>query len=459
MQKISEEEIDKTQANLTKLSELQISKVEGDQERAVKRMLNGLNHVEIANLLKSSPPKSRRYLWNLIDFESHAEVIQELPEDVAAEFIKEMDSQQIAELTELLDVDDVADILQQLPDQIMMEILEAMSAQNRARVEMVLSYEEDSAGGLMDTDVITIRPRFTIEVVMRYLRRHEEIPPSTDQLIVVNADNVYLGTLSINKLLTTDPNISVREIMRTDIEAIPVEMDDRKVAQLFEQNDWISAPVVNNSNQVVGRITIDDAVDVIIEDADHSLMGLSGLSDNDEDTFSPLLKSAPKRAIWLGINLLTAIIASSVINLFQDTIDKVVALAILMPIVASMGGVAGSQTLTVVVRGMALGKIGPTNRNWLLMREILSGLLNGLLWAGILAMLTAWWFDDYRIAIIIAAATIINLLTAAIGGTLLPSILKRFGADPALSGGVALTTLTDVVGFMAFLGLATIFYG
>ncbi len=455
----TEEQTDKTQANLSKLSEIQLSGQEGGEARSVKRMLNGLTSVEIANLLNSSPPKTRKYLWGLIDPDSHADVLQELSEDVAAQFIKGMDSQQVAEITELLDVDDVADILQQLPEQIMQEVLEAMSAQNRARVETVLSYEEDSAGGLMDTDVITIRPRFTLDVVLRYLRRHEEIPPSTDQLIVVNADNIYLGTLSMSKLLTTDPNISVREIMRTDTEAIPVDMDDGKIAQLFEQNDWVSAPVVNETGQVVGRITIDDVVDVIIEDAAHSLMGLSGLSDNEEDTFAPLIKSAPRRAIWLGINLLTAIIASAVINLFQDTIDKVVALAILMPIVASMGGVAGSQTLTVVVRGMALGKIGASNRNWLLMREVLSGLLNGLVWAAALALLTAWWFEDIRIAIIIAAATVINLFTAAIGGTLLPSLLKRMGIDPALAGGVALTTLTDVVGFIAFLGLATVFYG
>lgn len=460
MQSLKEEQIDKTQANLSKLSEIQESMSEGESElRAVKRMLNGLSSVETANLLNSSPPKSRQYLWNLIDPDSHADIIQELSEDVAVQFVKGMNSQQIAELTESIDVDDVADILQKLPEQIMQEILGAMSAQNRSRVEMVLSYEQDTAGGLMDTDVITIRPRFTLDVVMRYLRRHEEIPPSTDQLVVVNANNVYLGTLSMSKLLTSDPNISVREIMRTDIEAIPVDMDDSKVAQLFEQNDWISAPVVNDIGQVLGRVTIDDVVDVIIEDADHSLMGLSGLSENDEDTFAPLFKSAPRRAIWLGINLLTAILASAVINIFQDTIDKVVALAILMPIVASMGGVAGSQTLTVVVRGMALGKIGASNRNWLLMREILSSLLNGLLWASALAILTAWWFEDIRIAIIIAAAIMINLFTAAIGGTLLPSLLKRMGVDPALAGGVALTTLTDVVGFMAFLGLATLFYG
>ncbi|MFT7223598.1 MAG: magnesium transporter, partial [Cellvibrionaceae bacterium] len=318
-------------------------------------------------------------------------------------------------------------------------------------------YEKDTAGGLMDTDVITVRPRFTLDVVLRYLRRHEEIPSSTDQLVIVNADNVFLGTLSISKLLTSDPTITVREVMKTDNDPIPVDMSDSEVAKLFEQNNWISAPVVNEQREVVGRITIDDVVDVIIEDANHSLMSFAGL-DEEEETFAPLLKTVPRRAIWLGINLITAVIASAVINLFQDTIEKVVALAILMPIVASMGGIAGSQTLTVVIRGIALGQIGASNSKWLLNREILSSLLNGMLWSTALALLTAWWFDDIKIAVIIAVATIINLLASALGGTLIPLLLKRMSIDPALAGGVVLTTITDVVGFVAFLGLATLFY-
>jgi magnesium transporter len=435
-----------------------VNMLDDDKEmRSVKRMLNGLKPIDIARLLESSPPPSRKILWSMVEEDIRGEVLQEISDELTGEILKTMNTQEVANLTEDLDVDDVADILQQLPDRIIQEVLEAMSEQNRHRVETVLSYEEDTAGGLMDTDIITVRPRFTLDVVIRYLRRHDEIPHSTDQLFVVNEDDVYLGSLSMSKLLTSDPNISVREIMRTDTEALPVDMEDSKVAQLFEKNDWISAPVINPKGQIVGRITIDDVVDVIIEDADHSLMGLAGL-DEDEDTFAPLIRTTPRRAIWLGINLLTAILASSVINLFQDTIDKVVALAVLMPIVASMGGVAGSQTLTVVIRGMALGKIGPSNQRWLLNREILCGGLNGLLWALVLGAVTTWWFDDIKMAIIIASATIINLLAAAIGGTLLPGLLKKIGADPALSGGVALTTLTDVVGFLSFLGLATLFY-
>ncbi len=453
MQQTTDQQL-KTQENLSRVSAI----LENNGElRSIKRLLKGLAPREIANLIESSPPHSRQLLWDMVDEVVQADIVPELSEDIAAKFIKTMDRQQVADLTEVLSTDDVADILQQLPDRVMQEVLGAMSAQNRARIESVLSYEEDTAGGLMDTDVITVRPRFTLDVVLRYLRRHDEIPQSTDQLIVVNEHNVYLGSLSMSKLLTSDPSISVREIMRTDIEAIPVEMEDSQVAQIFEKNDWISAPVVDLDGHVVGRITIDDVVDVIIDDADHALKGIAGLND-EEDTFSPLRQTMPRRAIWLGVNLLTAILASAVINIFQETIDKVVALAVLMPIVASMGGVAGSQTLTVVIRGMALGKIGIGNFRWLLSREVFSGVLNGLLWASVLGLFTSWWFNDIKMAVIIALATVINLLASALGGTLLPPALKRMKIDPALAGGVALTTLTDVVGFMAFLGLATIFY-
>lgn len=455
MQPLNDETFDKTHLHLEKLAEL----LEHEEDHsAIKHFLRGLNASEIARLVEASPPRARETVWDLIHQDNHADILQELSEDVAGQLVKEMDSQHVAELTEALDIDDAADILQQLPDKMSREVLAHMSAQGRASLENILAFEEDTAGGLMDTEVITVRPPFTLDVVLRYLRRHDEIPPSTDQIFVVNENNIYLGTLSMSKLLTSDPNISVREIMKGNRDAIPLDMKDNQVAQLFEQNDWISAPVVDQDGQIVGRITIDDVVDVIIDEANHSLFGLSGMGE-EEDTFSPLIKTAPRRAIWLGINLITAIIASSVIHLFQDTIDKVVALAVLMPIVASMGGVAGSQTLTVVIRGIALGQIGGSNLRWLVSREVWSGLLNGLLWASLLGAITAWWFNDWAIAIIIGVATVINLIAAAVAGALLPPGLKKLGIDPALAGGVALTTFTDVVGFMAFLGLATLFYG
>lgn len=424
--------------------------------RQVSRMLNGLTAVDIAHVLESSPPTARLALWELVDPEREGDVLQELSEDIQADFLGQMNTEELVQATMGLDSDDIADLLQQLPDQIIREVLEAMTAQDRHRVESVLAYRDDSAGGLMNTDTITVRPRFTLDVVLRYLRRHDSLPASTDNLFVVNRQDQFLGLLPISKLLTSDTNITVREIMVTDVEAIPASMHEREVANLFERHDWISAPVVDENKRLLGRITIDDVVDVIREDAEHSLMSLAGLDE--EDTFSPVMKSAPRRAVWLGINLLTAIMASAVIGLFQDTIDKVVALAVLMPIVASMGGVAGSQTLTVVIRGIALGQVGRSNINWLLSREFRVALINGILWAATMGAIAALWFDDIIIAFIIGTAMIINLLTAATAGALLPILLTRMKIDPALAGGVALTTITDVVGFFAFLGLATYFY-
>lgn len=339
----------------------------------------------------------------------------------------------------------------------MAEVLSAMSESDRQRVESVLSYDEETAGGLMDTDTVSVRPHLTLDVVLRYLRRHEALPKSTDNLFVVSRQDKFIGLLPLTRLLTADPSVTVREIMLTDVEPIPANMQDHEVAQLFAKYDWITAPVVDDKNRLLGRITIDDVVDVIREDADHSLMSLAGL-DEEEDTFAPVKRTVPRRAIWLGINLLTALLASWVINLFQGTIDKVVALAVLMPIVASMGGVAGSQTLTVVIRGMALGQVGRSNLRWLLSRELISGALNALLWSAVMGGIAALWFGDLRIALIIIAAMAINLVTAAFAGTLLPVALRAMRIDPALAGGVALTTVTDVVGFMSFLGLATWFF-
>lgn len=423
--------------------------------KQVRRMLNGLQPAEIAHLIESSPPASRRVLWRLVDNEG--DVLQELPDEIQTQFLKRMDTAEVVELTESLATDDAADILQQLPDQVIREVLSAMSARDRLRVESVLSYDEETAGGLMNTDTITVRPRLTLDVVLRFLRRHEEIPASTDNLIVVNRRDQFVGLLPLSKLLTSPPNITVREIMLTDVVPIDADLADSEVANLFERNDWISAPVVDKDGKLLGRITIDDVVDVIREDADHSLMSLAGL-DEEEDTFAPIPLATPRRAIWLGVNMIATIIAAAVISTFQETIEKVVALAVLMPIVASMGGVAGSQTLTVMIRGIALGQIGKNNIGWLLSREFWISVINGVLLAVAMGILVALWFNDMKIAMIIGAAIIINLLTAAVAGTLIPITLKSLNIDPALAGGVALITITDVVGFFAFLGLATHFY-
>ena len=423
----------------------------------VRRLLDSLPAADVAHVLESSPPKARAVLWRLIEIDREREVLPFLSDDIRSQFLRQMDTEEVASITEGLEADDIADILQQLPDRVIREVLELMDLQDRQRVEHVLSYPEDTAGRLMNTDAITVRPKTLIEVVLRYLRRHDELPEMMDNLIVVNRRDEYIGLLPLRRVLVSDPGTTVREIMNTDIDAIPANMDDREVANLFERNDWVSAPVVDSDGKMIGRITIDDVVDVIREDADHSLMSLAGLGE-DEDTFGSVLKTAPRRAVWLGINLLTAFMASAVINVFEATLDKVVALAILMPIVASMGGVAGTQTLTVVIRGIALGQVGSNNSTWLINKELLVGVINGLCWSLVVAVAAALWFDDLLIGAIIAGATVINLITAALAGATIPILLDKLNIDPALAGGVALTTITDIVGFMSFLGLATWFY-
>lgn len=422
----------------------------------VRHILNNLSPPDVAHQLETAPPKFRRILWELVDPEISGEVLQELSDEIQLEFLNEMDGAEVASLTEGLDVDDIVDILQQLPDQMIPEVLQAMSVQDRQRVESVLTYDEETAGGLMDTEIITVRPDITVDVVLRYLRRFDEIPDLTDNLFVVSRNDLFLGNLALGKLLTSSPTTTVREVMNPDAQAIHVNLTDSDVAQQFQRQDLVSAPVVDDNNRLLGRITIDDVVDVIVEDADHSLLAMAGLSDT-EDTFSSISRTAPRRAVWLGVNLITAIIASTAISLFEGTLDKVVALAILMPIVASMGGVAGSQTLTVVIRGMALGQVERSNLSWLLSKEFTVGALNGMLYALVAGAVVSLWFQDSTMALIIGAAMAINLTAAAITGTLLPVLLRSINIDPALAGTVVLTTVTDIVGFVSFLGLATVF--
>jgi magnesium transporter len=440
-----------------KLHSLNIS-LENQDLHQVQRILNTrLAPADIAHTLETSPPKIRTQLWKLIDDENKGEVLQFLSEDISGFFLRNISAQEAIRLTSELDTDNIADILQQLPASVSNEVLQTMDDNDRLELESVLAYPEDSAGGLMNTDTVTIRPDVCLQVVLRYLRLYPSLPNTTDKLLVVNRNKEFIGILPINKLLVSDLNQSVREVMSTDTTVISVHMDEKNVANLFERNDLISAPVTNNQGILLGRITIDDVVDVIRDTADHSLMSMAGL-DEEEDTFSPTIKTSKRRAVWLGINLLTAFIASAVISLFDVTIEKVVALAVLMPIVASMGGIAGSQVLTLVIRGQALGHLSENNIKWLLKREMTIGVLNGILWSVVIGSVTWFWFSDALLAAIIGSAIIINLFVAAISGATLPLILTRLKIDPALAGSVILTTITDVVGFFSFLGLASYFY-
>jgi len=423
----------------------------------IKILLASLRPSEIAGVLEANLPETRHIIWGLIDEDVRNQSLQHLHDDVRGQFLETMDTDQLVAVAEELDTDDFADILQQLPETITDQVLESLDSRDRARVESVLSYPEDSAGGLMNTDTITVRPRHVAELVLRYLRLRRELPATTDALIVVNSRDEYLGVLPITKLLTADPSVTVREIMNSEEPPINVAESDTEVARLFSERDLISAPVVDDAGHLVGRITIDDVVDVIIEDAEEAVLAPAGLLV-DEDTFAPVRRSVRRRAVWLGINLITAVMAAAVIHLFEETIVKVVALAVLMPVVASMGGIAGTQTLTLVIRGQATGQLGRGNLLWMLNREFVVAALNGLLWATVVAVGAVYFFDDPKLGWIIAAAMIATILIAAVTGSLLPTLLRRMNIDPAIAGGVVLTTITDVSGFFIFLGLASWVY-
>ncbi|KGM05924.1 Magnesium transporter [Methylophaga thiooxydans] len=422
----------------------------------MRRLLAGLHPAETAHLLESLPPTERKICWPLINPDLRGDVLSYIGEEVRTDLMTEMDTADLINATEDLDTDDIADILQDLPDHIVHEVLRAMDSQHRRRVEAVLAFDEDSAGGLMNTDVITVRTDITLEVVLRYLRMLGELPENTDSLYVVDHDDHYLGTLRLSQVVSRSRSLLVSEAMSHQVDPIPANMSDRDVARRFEKHDLISAPVIDKDNHLLGRITIDDVVDVIRDEAEHSMLSMAGLGE-DEDTFAPVRRSVNRRSVWLGVNLLTAFLASWVIGLFDTTIQKQVALAVLMPIVASMGGIAGSQTLTLVIRSMALGQINDKNQRWLLRKEFLVGASNGIIWAVAIAIVTVIWFNSLSLGVLIGTAIVINLIAAALAGVTIPLTLKRIGIDPALSGSVLLTTVTDVIGFTAFLGFASMF--
>lgn len=422
---------------------------------AARRMLHNMPACDVALLLESSPPKSRSKIWKLVDIDEHGEILEELNEEVQKDIIRQMAPENLAAATEGMDTDDLAYVLRGLPEPVYQEVLKSMDEGDRERAETALSYAEDSAGGIMNTDTITVRSDVTIDVVLRYLRLKGELPEATDKLYVVDRNEKVTGEISLTQLLTIDPSRRIDEIMSSDITTIPVDMEETEVAKLFERHDWVSAPVVDSEQQLVGRITIDDVVDIIREEAQHSMLSMAGLED-DEDTFAPVLKSTRRRTVWLAVNLVTALLAAMVSSLFEDILAQMAILAILNTIVPSMGGIAGSQTLTLVIRGMALGHIGSSNSRWLIGKELAIGFLNGVIWSVLIAAVVALWKQDLLVGGIIAFAMMMNLLAAGLAGATVPLMLKRFNIDPALAGGVILTTVTDVVGIFAFLGSATL---
>ena len=428
--------------------------LEGGDFGQVRSMLESFHPSEIADLLESLPGRHRRALWELVDPDLEGDVLTEVQDAVRAGLLADMQPQEVAAMARELDTDDAADILQDLPEERVDSVLLSMDAQNRERIASLLSYPEDTAGGLMDTDVVWVRADVSLDVVARYLRQLGELPDHTDNLVVVDRENQYLGVLALTDVLVNRSEDSVGEHMAEGV-GIAADMPEEDVARLFEQRDLISAAVLDQDRKLLGRITIDDVVDVIQELAEQSVRNMAGLGE--DDLFASVLSSTRRRALWLGISLLSVFLAAWVIGRFEATIQELVALAILMPIVAGMGGIAGSQALTISVRGLALGQISRQNARSLVLKECAIGLLNGVLWASVVGFVATLWFSNQGLGLIIGLAMIINLACAALAGSMIPLILKKFGVDPAIAGGVILTTFTDVIGFMTFLGLATVF--
>ena len=439
--------------NQEKIFEI-LSKKSEDKFIQIQGILSKMDSHEIAHCLESTPSEQRKVIWSIIDKSNEADVLSELGEEIQQDLFDEISNEELLDLVQNLELDEMVDILQNLPEQRISFLLSKMTKIDRERVEMVLEYPEDSAGGLLNNDIISVQKDSTLNLVLEYLRSIGDIPENTDKLFVVSKNNNFIGELKISKIISSNPELKVSDVMNDKPHSFLVNESDKEVSKFFEQNDLISAAVINHKNELIGRITIDDVVDVIIEDADQNFLSMAGIA---EDTFSPPARAARRRIVWLGLNLITAFIAALAINIFQDAIDKIVYLAILMPIVASMGGVAATQTLTIVLRGLTLEQISNSNLGWLFKRELAVAILNGIFLSLIISLVTYIWFNQLILSALIAAAMIINLLSSVVAGVFVPIVLRRLNQDPAIAGSVIVTTVTDVVGFVSFLGLATIF--
>ena len=421
----------------------------------VRRLVNTLAPAEIGNLLESLPLQKRMVVWGLVDPEDDGEVLVHVGDEVREGLLAEMDPDEIIAAVEDLDIDDLADLVEDLPDTVIDEVLKSMDRDNRERLEQALSYPEDTAGRLMNPDVVTVRADTTVDVVLRFLRLRGELPDHTDHLYVVNRRHQLIGWVALQDLVTREPGTPINQLIDDELESLHVDASAEEVARQFSDNDWVSAPVVDDVNVLLGRITVDDVVDIIREQAEHQALGAAGL-DEDEDLFSPIRRAVRGRVVWLGINLLTAFLAAAVIGQFDATIEQIVALAVLMPIVAGIGGNAAVQVLTLMVRGIALGQVGQSNARILLWKELRVALINGLLIGALVGTVALLWFGSWRLSLVIGAALVINFCSAALAGVLLPLLLKRMRVDPAVAGTVVVTAVTDVMGFFSFLGLATV---
>jgi len=422
----------------------------------IRNLIHSLYPAETAHILESLDLPQRKLIWSVIPPNVMGQILIRVHTEVGQGLLKITDRKDLIKATENLESDDMADLLHVIPEPLLSEVMESMGVHERNRLESTLAYDDHTAGGLMSLDVLTIRADVTLDVVIRFLRKRMMMPSSTDSLIGVDRADRVQGVLPLSSLLIHNPATKVSTVMNAKVQGIPYQMSATDVAMMFEQRQMLSAPVVRENGRLMGRITIDDVVGIIREEADHTIMSMAGL-DEEQDMFAPVLTSAKRRAVWLGVNLITAFLASWVIGLFEATLEEIVALAVLMPIVASMGGIAGSQTLTLVVRGLALRQVSTANASQLLIKEVSVGVVNGVTWATIVAIIASIVFQSTDLGILLGAALVINLVCASIAGASIPLMLDRLGIDPALAGGVLLTTVTDCIGFLSFLGLATIF--
>jgi magnesium transporter len=434
-----------------------IQDLESDQVAGIRKTLTSLNPPEIARLLESLTVGKRKIIWQLVDQDDEGEILKELVDDVRQNLIEEMDTSELIAVTQDMELDDLADLLIDLPEAVTEQIITALDQQDQVRLESVMSYEENTAGGLTNPRIVSVRRGITIEVLIRYLRKLRKLPEDTNYIYIVNKQNEYLGAVKLVDLFIENKEKNIEDIMDESVKAFAAKTDSYEVSLDFQDLDITSAPVVDDRNKLLGQITIDDVVDVIQDQVNSEIFNMAGLDDED-DIFAPVLVSSKRRAVWLGMNLITAFIVAGAVGLFQEILGQIVILAVLMPIVASMGGVAGNQTLILVIRGIATQKIQRSNAIRLLIKEGSVALLNGLTWSIVVSVLAVVLFQTpWNIGFIVGAAMLLNILASAIAGVSIPFLLKRVGIDPALAGGVMMTTLTDVLGFITFLGLATLF--
>jgi len=448
-------EIAETASSPDLISDVLIALDEHDNE-TLRSIFTDISAKETANLLESIPDSRRSRLWKFIPEDRNGDVLVELGQVARVSLINNLDNEQLVEAVSNLEANDLAEVVDRLPGESNDAIRRSLENDVLEGLDAALAYPEASAGRLLDTQSVAIRADITLETVLRYLQRRAAIPEHTVALMVVDRDNRFKGELLLSELLTRNPSCSVDEAMNHNAFSIAPELPQTELVNIFRERDLVSVPVVSEEGILLGRIALDDMVDLLDESAEHQFLGAVGL-DEDEDLFSPILPSTKRRLFWLGINLCTAFLAAWVIGLFSAVLDKVVALAVLMPIVASMGGIAGGQTLTLIIRGLATGKISSANARWLAYKEIAISVISGFTWAVVVGIVSYLWFENIRISLVLAISMIVNLLVASISGFGIPMLMKRMGIDPALAGGVVLTTATDVVGFISFLGLATLF--